>query len=169
MVGEGCRERSQKCVFTFTTCFPKSSSRQLKFTLFKKTPKIKRNCNFSKRETRSSCLWSWKTLSGLSTFQAWAVLKWNVKVSTPGSHTASAVCPNRLTETQACTAVGASTYELTDTNSDGPELLTLDCTWKLNAPKLKPDYLSRPLAEGCGGGEVCLPLKRQIMFSFFYI
>lgn len=29
--GWSCREKSQKCVFTFTTCFPKSSSRQLKF------------------------------------------------------------------------------------------------------------------------------------------
>lgn len=66
--GGGC-ERSQKCVFTFTTCFPKPSGRQLRFTLFKKkNKKNERNCNFSKRETRSS--WSWKTPNGLSTFQA---------------------------------------------------------------------------------------------------
>lgn len=129
--GGSCRDRSQKCVFTFIMCFPKLSSRQLKFRFFTKKRELFQPPELSLELEDTGWI---ADISGMS-----IVLKWNMKVSTPGSHTASAVCPNRQKWSRAL-LLGACTYELTDMSRDDRELLTLVCVWKPGMlPKLKPE------------------------------
>lgn len=134
--GGSCRDRSQKCVFTFIMCFPKLSSRQLKFRFLAKKGELFQPPELSLELEDTEWI---ADISGMS-----IVLKWNMKVSTPGSHTASAVCPNRQKWSRAL-LLGACTYELTDMSRDDRALLTLVCVWKPGMlPKLKPEKLDRP-------------------------